>query len=144
MPIASLKAKVAAIAHDLENEYASGKSKITTINKSNHRATPTILSQDLVVIGEIASSGIIEIEGRIKGTIKGNTVILRENGFIEGKIYAESLSIRGSFEGTICAQNIDISSSAKISGDIEYQGLSVEDGACIDARFKKLSSKEPI
>ncbi len=139
MPIASLKAKVAEIANDIDNENSSGKNKVTIINKLNYRSTPTILSQDLVVVGEIASSGIIEIEGRIKGNIRGNAVILRENGFIEGDIYAESLSIRGNFEGNIYAQNIDISSSAKISGDIEYKSLSVEDGACIDARFKKLS-----
>lgn len=141
MSIASLKEKVIAIANDIDNESAAGKNKTTSIgSKSNHKTTPTILSQDLVIVGEIASSGIIEIEGRIKGTIKGNTVILRENGFVEGKIYAESLSLRGTFEGSIYAQNLDISSNAKISGDIEYQGLSVEDGACIDARFKKLSS----
>ncbi len=140
MPIASLKAKLAEISNDLDNERASEKNKLTTINKSNYRTTPTILSQDLVIVGEITSSGIIEIEGRIKGTIKGNSVILRENGFIEGQIYAESLSLRGNFEGSVYAQNIDISSSAKISGDIEYQSLVVEDGACIDARFKKLSS----
>ncbi len=140
MPIASLKAKVAAIANDLEEENSSRKNKIEVISKSHSRSTPTILSQDLVVIGEIVSSGIVEIEGRIKGTIKGNTVIVRENGFIEGKIYAESLSLRGNFEGNIYAQNIDISSKANVSGDIEYQSLSVEDGACIDARFKKLSN----
>ncbi len=140
MPIASLKAKLVEISNDLDNERASEKNKLTTINKSNYRTTPTILSQDLVIVGEITSSGIIEIEGRIKGTIKGNSVILRENGFIEGQIYAESLSLRGNFEGSVYAQNIDISSSAKISGDIEYQSLVVEDGACIDARFKKLSS----
>ncbi|MBP7710792.1 MAG: polymer-forming cytoskeletal protein [Rickettsiales bacterium] len=138
MPIANLKAKIATIANDIENEGGASTKKIELITP-NFKTTPTILARDLTIVGELTSSGMIEIEGRIKGTVRGNLVILRENGFIEGDVFAESLSIRGSFEGNIHAQNIDISSKAKISGEINYGSLSVEDGACIDARFKKIS-----
>lgn len=113
------------------------------IVKNSFKSTPTIMSRDLRIEGEVSSFGILEIEGSVKGTINGNTVILRENGFVEGTITAESLSIRGTFEGTIKAKNLNISSKAKLLGNVEYDNISVEDGACIDGQFKKISKDKP-
>jgi cytoskeletal protein CcmA (bactofilin family) len=107
---------------------------------SSLKTMPSILANDLMIEGEILSSGIVEIEGNIRGTVRGNSVIVREDGFVCGTIIAESLSIRGKFEGTIKAKNISISSKANVNGTIEYDSLSVEDGACIDGQFKRLES----
>jgi len=136
MPIASLKEKIVSIANDTGGDNRNSK-KIEVI-VPNFKSTPTIIARDIIIKGDISSSGMIEIEGRIKGNVKGNIVVLRENGFIEGEIIAESLSIRGGFDGKIYAQNIDISGKAKITGEIEYGSLSVEDGASIDAYFKQI------
>jgi cytoskeletal protein CcmA (bactofilin family) len=138
MSIANFRAKIATIANDIENEGSSVAKKIESIT-TNFKSTPTIIARDLTISGDLVSLGVIEIEGRIKGSVRGNLVILRENGFVEGDIFADSLSIRGSFEGNINAQNINICSKAKVLGEIVYESLSVEDGACIDARFKKIS-----
>jgi len=106
-------------------------------NLTNFKSTPTIISRDLKIQGEIFSAGVIEIEGNIVGTINGNSVILREEGSINGTVFAENFSIRGKFEGVIKSKNISIASKARVNGEIEYDILSVEDGACIDGHFKK-------
>lgn len=135
MSIVSIKSKTSA-AKNKNEEKSSSK-----IFSPNFKSTPTILSRDLKVEGDIVSAGLIEIEGSIKGTIKGNSIILREAGNVDGEFIAESLSIRGKFNGLIKAKNISISSKAVITGTIEYDTLSVEDGACIDGQFKKINSK---
>lgn len=134
MSIANLKSKASSIA---QNNSSSISKKIEVFGP---KSMPTIISRDLKVEGVIISAGLIEIEGTIKGTIRGNSVILREDGIIEGEIIAESLSLRGQFSGNIQAKNINISSKARINGVIEYNLLSVEDGACIDGQFKKMES----
>ena len=136
MPIANLKAKIVPMTQSASNDNLITK-KIEVIS-SNFKSTPTILARDLKIEGEINSSGLIEIEGIIKGKVNGNSVILREEGFIEGEVIAESLSLRGTFEGKIKAKNLNIASKAKVHGEIEYESLSVEDGACIDGQFKKI------
>ncbi len=103
-------------------------------------STPTIIARDLRIEGNVFSSGLVEIEGTVNGVIKGNAVILLENGVIDGEIVAESFSIRGKFSGTIKAQNVNIADKAQVSGTIEYSTLSIEDGACVDAKFKKIVS----
>jgi cytoskeletal protein CcmA (bactofilin family) len=119
----------------------SGKDASALKKEITHlKSMPTIISKDLIIDGDVVSLGLIEIEGQIKGSIKGNSVVLREEGFVEGTIVAESISIRGRFEGNISAQNISVSSKGKILGNIEYGSLEVEDGASIEGQFKKLSS----
>lgn len=109
--------------------------------KSNNKSdNPSILSKNFQAQGDIRSSGILEIEGKIKGTIKGIEVIIRESGVVDGLIEAESLTIQGFFNGDIKANSINIFQKAKVTGNIEYNSISVEDGACVDGQFKKLDS----
>lgn len=112
------------------------------IKKDTSKSTPTILSQDLKIEGDITSLGLVEIEGFVKGTIKGKKIIIREEGAVEGEIHAENLTIKGKFDGTIKAKAINASDRAVITGNIEYNTLSVEDGASIDGQFKKMGKVE--
>ncbi len=137
MQIADFKAKVAAAVHNNQAKGGSIVKKLEAIS-ANLKSTPTILAHDLKINGEISGSGLIEIEGAVKGTINGNSVIVREGGIVEGTIIAESLNIKGKFEGNIKAKNISIEGKATVMGEIEYSSLSVEDGACVDGQFKKL------
>lgn len=103
-------------------------------------STPTIFAKDLKIEGQILSSGLIEIEGKVNGNIKGNSVILLEAGYIEGEVRAESFSIHGKFNGNIKAKNVFISGKANVTGVIEYSLLSIEDGASVEAKFKKIEN----
>jgi cytoskeletal protein CcmA (bactofilin family) len=136
MSISNIRAKISqsSIKDSSNGEILSKKLDALT----NFKSTPTIISRDLKIQGEVFSAGVIEIEGNINGTINGNSVILREEGSINGNVFAENFSIRGKFEGTVKAKNISIASRAHVNGEIEYDILSVEDGACIDGHFKKI------
>ena len=137
MPIANLKSKLNAAAQS-DNESSITR-KLEALS-SNFKTTPTIIARDLTIEGNLNSSGIIEIEGNVKGVINGNSVILREECFVEGSIIAELLNIRGRFEGSIKAKNINVANKARIHGEIEYESLVVEDGASVDGQFKRLKT----
>lgn len=138
MSIADFKSKVISIVQNSSNDNLITK-KMEIIS-ANFKSTPTIIARDLTVEGDLVSSGLIEIEGSIKGKINGNAVILREEGCVEGTIIAESVSLRGKFDGVMKAKSITIAGKAKVLGNIEYELLSVEDGASVDGQFKKLVS----
>ena len=106
MSIVDLKSKVVSMTQ------ASSSSNNSVAKK---KSTPTIIASDLRIEGVLVSTGLVEIEGNIKGTINGNSIILREEGRIEGTIIAESVSLRGTFDGIIKAKNISISSKAKVA-----------------------------
>ena len=135
-----MKSKIDTLLKQVSYSDESGSivKKLETIS-SGFRTTPTIIARDLKIEGIINGSGIVEIEGNVNGKINGNSVIIREEGIIEGEIVAESLHIKGTFNGTIRAKNISLYSRSRVSGNIEYVVLSVEDGACVDGQFKKIS-----
>ncbi len=110
--------------------------KIDKISKSN----PTIISSDLSIEGEVKSEGLIEIEGSIKGTVIGKAIIIREKGSVSGDLTCDSLQLKGKLEGEVFAHSINISSNGFLKGNIQYETLSVEDGALIDGQFKKIDS----
>ncbi len=137
MSIANLKSKFS----DLVKNTSTSDSFTKSLNQisTNFKSTPTIIARDLTIEGDLVSANVVEIEGTIKGTIKGNAVVVHEEGIVEGEIVAESLSVRGKVSGNIRAKNINIASKARITGLIEYGLLSVEDGAFIDGQFKQLA-----
>ncbi len=108
---------------------------------TSFKSMPSIIAKDNRIEGEVYSSGVIEIEGKIKGHVKSNSIIIREGGLVDGEISADSVNVRGNFNGDIKARNVNIFSKAVISGNIEYQSLSVEDGASIDGQFKQVAEK---
>lgn len=104
---------------------------------SVYNSSPSVIAKNSTINGNLNSSGTIEIEGSVYGEINTKILIIRQSGFFQGKIIAEDVYIQGKFEGNIIVKKISISQTANINGEISYQTMSVQDGACIDAVFKK-------
>jgi len=104
---------------------------------SVYNSSPSVIAKNSTINGNLNSSGTIEIEGSVYGEINTKTLIIRQSGFFQGKIVAEDIYIQGKFEGNIIVKKISITQTANVNGEISYQTMSVQDGACIDAVFKK-------
>ena len=87
----------------------------------------------------MTTDGLLEIEGKIEGNIKGNEITIRESGFVNGNIISNISNIKGNFQGTIKSQRINVSGKANIKGTLEYVSLCVEDGSSIDGDLKRVS-----
>lgn len=99
----------------------------------------SIISKDLFLKGDLTTDGLLEIEGKIEGNIKGNEITIRESGFVNGNIISNISNIKGNFQGTIKSQRINVSGKANIKGTLEYVSLCVEDGSSIDGDLKRVS-----
>lgn len=110
-----------------------GKETISSKNDTS------IISKGLFLNGDLISDGLLEIEGKIEGNVKGNEITIRECGFINGNVISNILNIKGGFKGVIKSQKINISKKANIKGTLEYVSLCVEDGASIDGDLKRVN-----
>ena len=99
----------------------------------------SIISKDLFLKGDLTTDGLLEIEGKIEGNIKGNEITIRESGFVNVNIISNISNIKGNFQGTIKSQRINVSGKANIKGTLEYVSLCVEDGSSIDGDLKRVS-----
>jgi hypothetical protein len=84
-------------------------------NGAGHRdATPSILSADLKVVGNLECAGDVQVEGRIEGDIRSQSVTVGEGADVRGSIFAERVRIGGTVQGEISAPVIVIAKSAKV------------------------------
>jgi cytoskeletal protein CcmA (bactofilin family) len=110
------------------------------------RSGPSLLSQDLVIDGSISTGGELQIDGTINGSVRARAVVVDANGVVYGDIAAEEVIVRGRVIGPIRALHIHIYAGAHIEGDVINQTLSIENGAHVDGKIRRVEDplSEPI
>lgn len=99
-------------------------------------AMPSIISESLVIEGNLASEGEVQIDGKVFGDVRAENLTVGQSACITGEIDAGVLTIRGEVEGGIKGEEISITSTAKVTGDVVHKSLSIEPGAKIDGHLK--------
>ena len=87
-----------------DNDKATASSSPSTpapARRSNARLTPSIISNDLVVHGNLVAGGDIQIDGTVEGDIRSSSVTIGEQAHIAGEVVAEDIVIRGRVMGGI-------------------------------------------
>lgn len=101
----------------------------------------SLIGADLVVTGNIEGPGTIEVQGRVEGDIACAALVQGEASWIAGAIRCDSATLAGRVEGQVEVRMLVIASSARITGDVSYENLSVAQGGVIDGRFMAASAQ---
>jgi cytoskeletal protein CcmA (bactofilin family) len=100
------------------------------------------MPRTLSVVGDLAASEDLVVEGAISGTIDmpGYALTIAAGANVDARILARDVTILGSFSGRITATEIiDVRESAKVSGEIAAPKVALADGAVIQARVETKS-----
>ena len=103
----------------------------------------SIISADLKVVGNLQSDGEIQVDGTVEGDIKSRSLTVGERAQIEGSISADTVRICGTISGKVDATTVKIAKTANVSSDINYQTLSIEDGAVLEGTIRRVDSSKP-
>jgi cytoskeletal protein CcmA (bactofilin family) len=88
--------------------------------------------------GNISFSGGLRIDGHVRGNItaigdKPSTLVLSDEGIIEGKIQVSHAVINGTVVGAIQTNEyVELQAKARVSGDVHYRTMEIQLGASID------------
>ncbi len=124
------------------NPPTSGNLPLPQPQKRMGRSAPSIISDDLVVIGTLTSTGDIQIDGRVDGDIRSGSVTIGEKANFEGEIVAEECTIRGRVQGIVRARKVQLSSTCHMEGTILHEVLAVEVGAFFEGTCRH--SADPL
>ncbi len=102
-----------------------------------HKTTPSIISADMNVLGNVVSEGFIDIDGSVEGNVRCESTTIREHGKIQGDVMADVVQIYGHVEGVVKAKEVHLYKTAHVKGVIMHETLSIEDGAVVDGKFKR-------
>ncbi|MEO1253072.1 MAG: polymer-forming cytoskeletal protein [Pseudomonadota bacterium] len=103
---------------------------------------PSIISADVVMRGNVNSSGEIQFDGALEGDVKAGSLIIGEKASVKGEVVCETVVVRGTVEGAIRAKSVALAATAKIMGDILHSSLSVETGAHFEGNCRH--SDDPL
>lgn len=89
------------------------------------------------IVGDISAPGLLEIQGEVRGRVMADSVVIEERGTVDGEVQAAAIGVKGTFTGHLNGGIVRVHSSARLSGTIRYDTLSIESGSEITATCKK-------
>ena len=100
-------------------------------------AAPSLLSADLTIIGDLDSSGEVQIDGNLTGDIRVDVLTLGISANVVGEVFANSVRIHGKITGQINAKSVSLAKTAYVKGDILHEKLAIEDGAYLEGHCRR-------
>ena len=116
-----------------KNERKNGGGEAAT-----NRSIPSIISNNLNVIGNLKTEGEIQVDGTVEGDVTGRKLVIGERARVVGEIVADDVMVHGNTEGRIRARSVRLTKTAKVIGDILHESLSIESGAYVEGQLKRL------
>ena len=108
----------------------------------------TLVSSDTVIQGDIRFSGVLDVEGLIKGNViaqPGKDALVRvvEKGRVEGEIRAPAVMINGAVEGNVHAtRHLELASKARVQGNVFYALVEMAAGAKVNGSLAHIVESE--
>ena len=101
------------------------------------KATPSILSSDLTIKGNLKTSGDIQIEGVLEGDIKAHLLTVGESATIKGEVIADDVVVNGRVIGCVRGLKVRLTSTARVEGDVIHKTIAIESGAHFEGTVKR-------
>ena len=103
--------------------------------RKKNKKNLSIIDKELKIEGSIASTGQLIIKGQVTGTIKGDVVIIAEDGEVNSsQTQVASITIGGNFKGEVTAsKELIILSTGTCAGKVSCKDLIVENGGVLNA-----------
>ena len=89
----------------------------------------SVLSADLVVTGNLKTTGDIQIEGTVKGDIHAHLLTVGEMATVTGEVVGDDVVVTGRIKGRVRGLKVRLTSTARVEGDIVHKTLAIESGA---------------
>lgn len=104
------------------------------------RHTPfSIIGGDVSVSGDIEASVDLHIDGKVEGDIRCAALVQGSESRIKGHVSARSARIGGLIEGSLTAEELVVEATARITGDVTYDVISIATGGQIEGRMSHAS-----
>ena len=86
-------------------------------------ARNTFIAKKIEVTGNLKGEGSVQIEGILNGDIAVTSVVIGENGTINGTITAMNVIVNGRLNGSVFCDTLEVMPNGNISNDIKVKQL---------------------
>ena len=97
--------------------------------------TFSILGSDVVITGNVAASVDLHVDGKIDGDLNCANLVQGEASEIKGAVVADTAKIAGLLDGSIEAKTLIVHATARITGDVTYETITIENGGKVEGKL---------
>jgi len=97
--------------------------------------TFSVLGSDVVITGNVAASVDLHVDGKIDGDLKCANLVQGEASEIKGAVVADTAKIAGLLDGSIEAKTLIVHATARITGDVIYENITIENGGKVEGKL---------
>jgi cytoskeletal protein CcmA (bactofilin family) len=108
----------------------------------------TLISKATELTGDLHFSGVLEVEGKIRGNIFADEdssaeVRIRESGLVQGEIKVPSVIINGLVEGDVhSSQHLELAAKARVVGNVYYHLIEMVMGSEVNGSLTHRSTAD--
>ncbi|MDG1972972.1 MAG: polymer-forming cytoskeletal protein [Paracoccaceae bacterium] len=136
---AQAAAKPAATA---ASPAAPASSPAPSASAPKAKPSPSVISTDLKVEGNLITSGDIQVEGQIEGDIRAHLLTVGQSAQISGEVIADDIVVHGHVKGRVRGLKVRLTSSAQVEGDIIHKTIAIESGAHFEGSVQR--AEDPL
>lgn len=110
----------------------------------------TLIGVTTEMKGDIAFSGGLRIDGKIKGNITAraddnSTLVLSENAAVTGDVSVPHMVVNGKIKGNVrSVERLELQPKAEIIGDVTYKVLEIAAGAQVVGSLTRITSPAEV
>ncbi len=108
-----------------------------TASAPKGKASASVLSSDLTVVGNLRTTGDIQVEGTVEGDIRAHLLTVGESATIRGEIVADDIVVNGRVIGRVRGLKVRLTSTARVEGDIIHKTIAIESGAHFEGSVQR-------
>lgn len=112
-----------------------------------HGSDKTVIGKSAVIVGDVVSSQLVQLQGRVLGNIKVDgspdaQLSVLTHGQVQGDIHASQAVVDGTVNGNIeSTGRVELHSGAQVKGNISYETMAIEHGAQLFGMMNPDASK---
>jgi len=95
---------------------------------------PSIISSDVKITGNLLSPGEVQFDGQMEGDLTCGNLTVGERAEVDGTLTANRIVVHGTVKGSIRARIVHLHATAKLTGDVIHEDLTIDSGAYIEGR----------
>lgn len=99
----------------------------------------SLISRDLKIFGnelQIVTNGELVVEGIVTGDILAKDVQIGSEAVVTGLVNARMVTVAGTVSGSIRAEKITLTKTAKVNAELHQNSLIIEEGAKFEGQSR--------